>query len=153
MIGRLQRIKELRLEQSEQQLAVQQARLQLAHTRQREAEQESMTYRQWRLREEDRLFTLCQKQQVDRKGLEQWQQQVALLREKEAHLEQTAAEHMERVAEERIRLQERQQAMYRARQQQEKFAELHRQELAAQKALSDYNEEQEQEEFRQQIRM
>lgn len=153
MIGRLQWIKALRLEQAEQQLAAQQARLQLAHTRQREAEQESQTYRQWRLREEERLFTLCQEQQVDRKGLEQWQQQVSLLREKEAHLEQTAAEQAERVAEERIRLQERQQAMYRARQQQEKFAELHRQELAAQQALRDYNEEQEQEEFRQQIRM
>ena len=42
--------------------------------------------------------------------------------------------------------------MHRARQQQEKFAELHRQELTTQQALRDYNEEQEQEEFRQQIR-
>ncbi|WP_421229350.1 type III secretion system stalk subunit SctO [Aeromonas jandaei] len=153
MIGRLQRIKDLRLERAEQQLAAQQARLQLARIRQREAEQESLDYRQWRQAEEDRLFAICQAEQLDRKGLKAWQQQVALLREKEAHLEQLAAEQGERVAEERIRLQERQQAVHRARQQQQKFAELHRQELTSQQALRDYNEEQEQEEFRQQIRM
>ena len=153
MIGRLQRIKDLRLERAEQQLTAQQARLQLARIRQHEAEQESLDYRQWRQAEEDRLFAICQAEQLDRKGLKAWQQQVALLREKEAHLEQLAAEQGERVAEERIRLQERQQAVHRARQQQQKFAELHRQELASQQALRDYNEEQEQEEFRQQIRM
>ena len=111
MIGRLQRIKDLRLDRAEQQLATQQARLQLAHSRQREAEQESLDYRQWRLAEEDRLFALCQAEQLDRKGLKAWQQQVALLREKEAQLEQTAVEQAERVAEERIRLQERQLAV------------------------------------------
>lgn len=153
MIGRLQRIKDLRLERAEQQLTAQQVRLQLARIRQREAEQESLNYRQWRQAEEDRLFAICQAEQLDRKGLQAWQQQVALLREKEAHLEQLAAEQGERVAEERIRLQERQQAVHRARQQQQKFAELHRQELASQQAQRDYNEEQEQEEFRQQIRM
>lgn len=153
MISRLQQIKVLRRERTEQQLAAQQARVQLARTRQQEAELESQHYRQWRLQEEDRLFILCQEQQVDRKGLDQWQQQVALLREKEAHLEQIAAEQAERVAEERIRLQERQLAVHRARQQQEKFAELHRQEQVSQQALCDYHEEQEQEEFRQQIRM
>lgn len=153
MIGRLQKIKHLRLERAEQQLAAQQARLQQAHARQREAEQESRDYRQWRLAEEDRLFALCQQEQLDRKGLKAWQQKVALLREKEAHLEQMAAEQGERVAEERTRLQACQLAVHRARQQQEKFAELHRQEQAARQALRDYNEEQEQEEFRQQIRM
>ncbi|WP_033137841.1 type III secretion protein [Aeromonas finlandensis] len=153
MIGRLQRIKQLRLERAEQQLVTQQGRLQLARHRQLEAEQASQDYRQWRLAEEDRLFAICQAEQLDRKGLKQWQQQVALLREREAQLEQAAAEQAERVAEERIRLQERQQAVHRARQQQEKFAELHRQALASQRALRDYNEEQEQEEFRQQIRM
>ncbi|MGY3903954.1 type III secretion protein [Aeromonas lusitana] len=153
MIGRLQKIKGLRRERAEQQLATQQARLQLARTRQRDAEQETLDYRQWRQQEEARLFLLCQEQPLDRRGLEQWQQQVALLREKEALLEQTAAEQAERVAEERSRLQERQLALHRARQQQEKFAELHRQELASQRALRDYNEEQEQEEFRQQIRI
>lgn len=153
MIGRLQRIKDLRLERAEQQLTAQQARLQLARIRQREAEQESLDFRQWRLAEEDRLFAICQAEQLDRKGLKAWQRQVALLREKEAHLEQLAAEQGERVAEERIRLQERQQVVHHARQQQQKFVELHRQELASQQALRDYNEEQEQEEFRQQIRM
>ncbi|ENC6658187.1 YscO family type III secretion system apparatus protein [Aeromonas hydrophila] len=153
MISRLQQIKQLRLERAEQQLAAQQARLQQAHARQREAQQECLDYRQWRLLEEDRLFALCQAEQLDRKGLKEWQQQVALLREQEAHLEQLAAEQGERVAEERTRLQVCQLAVHRARQQQEKFAELHRQELTAQQALHDYNEEQEQEEFRQQIRM
>lgn len=153
MIGRLQRIKDLRLDRAEQQLAAQQARLQLARIRQREAEQESLDYRQWRLTEEERLFAICQTEQLDRKGLKAWQQQVSLLREKEAQLEQSAAEQAERVAEERICSQERQQAVHHARQQQQKFAELHRQELASQQALRDYNEEQEQEEFRQQIRM
>ncbi len=92
MIGRLQRIKDLRLERAEQQLTAQQARLQLARIRQREAEQESLDYRQWRQAEEERLFAICQAEQLDRKGLKAWQQQVALLREKEAHLEQLAAE-------------------------------------------------------------
>lgn len=69
MIGRLQRIKDLRLDRAEQQLATQQARVQLARVRQREAEQESLDYRQWRLAEEERLFALCQAEQLDRKGL------------------------------------------------------------------------------------
>ncbi|MGL5539392.1 MAG: type III secretion system stalk subunit SctO, partial [Aeromonas veronii] len=56
MIGRLQRIKDLRLDRAEQQLTAQQARVQLARVRQREAEQESLDYRQWRLAEEERLF-------------------------------------------------------------------------------------------------
>ncbi|WCH23609.1 type III secretion system stalk subunit SctO [Aeromonas salmonicida] len=153
MIGRLQQIKQVRLERAEQQLTAQQARVQLARIRQREAEQESLDYRQWRLAEEARLFAICQAEQLDRKGLKAWQQQVALLRAKEAHLEQLAAEQGEQVIEERTRLQACQQTEYCARQQREKFAELHRQELAARQALLDYNEEQEQEEFRQQIRM
>ncbi|MGL4249427.1 MAG: type III secretion system stalk subunit SctO [Aeromonas sp.] len=152
MIGRLQQLKVLRLERAEQQLAAQQARVQLALVCQQQAKQESLDYRQWRIAEEDRLFALCQTEQLDRKGLNAWQQQVSLLREKEAQLEQTAVEQAERVAQERSRLQERQQAVHRARQQQQKFAELHRQEQASLQALRDYNEEQEQEEFRQQIR-
>ncbi len=86
MIGRLQRIKDLRLDRAEQQLAAQQARVQLARVRQREAEQESLDYRQWRLAEEERLFAICQAEQLDRKGLKAWHQQVALLREKRPSL-------------------------------------------------------------------
>ncbi|UYZ32324.1 type III secretion protein (plasmid) [Aeromonas salmonicida subsp. salmonicida] len=127
--------------------------MQLARVRQREAEQESLDYRQWRQAEEERLFAICQAEQLDRKGLKAWQQQVSLLREKEAQLEQTAAEQAERVAEERIRLQERQQGGTPSPPAATEFAELHRQKQASQQALRDYNEEQEQEEFRQQIRM
>ena len=65
MIGRLQRIKDLRLDRAEQQLATQQARVQLARVRQREAEQESLDYRQWRLAEEERLFAICQAEQLE----------------------------------------------------------------------------------------
>ncbi|ETS33203.1 type III secretion protein [Photorhabdus temperata] len=153
MIGRLQRIKALRVERAEQHLSLQQMKLQTAHQHHQQALQTLQDYCQWRIAEEQRLFEQCQGQPIDRKGLERWQQQIALLREHEAQLEKEAAEMAEKVERELRQLQECQRVLHHARQQQEKFNELGRQEQEAIRAQGEYQEELEQEEFHRQERV
>ncbi|ALP40839.1 type III secretion protein [Aeromonas schubertii] len=149
MIRRLQRIKQLRVERAEQALSAQQGRVQAAHRRLEQARQAMLDYHAWRLDEEARLFALCQGTPLNRKELEAWQQQVALLREKEAALEQEAARMQELLAQERQRLSACQERLNQARRQAEKFSELARREQEDERAQAQYQEEQEQEEFRQ----
>ncbi|MCC8420759.1 type III secretion protein [Photorhabdus thracensis] len=153
MIGRLQRIKTLRVERAEQHLSLQQMKLQTAHQHHQQALQTLQDYCQWRIAEEQRLFELCQGQPIDRKGLERWQQQIALLRENEAQLEKKVAEMTEKVELELRQLQECQRVLHHARQQQEKFNKLGRQEQEAIRAQGEYLEELEQEEFHRQERV
>ncbi|WP_445496768.1 type III secretion protein [Photorhabdus sp. SF281] len=153
MIGRLQRIKALRVERAEQHLSLQQMKLQTAHQHHQQALQTLQDYCQWRIAEEQRLFELCQGQPIDRKGLERWQQQIALLRENEAQLEKKIAEMTEKVELELRQLQECQRVLHHTRQQQEKFNELGRQEQEAIRTQGEYLEELEQEEFHRQERV
>ncbi|MCW7547982.1 type III secretion protein [Photorhabdus sp. P32] len=153
MISRLQRIKALRVERAEKHFSLQQMKLQMARQNHQQALQALRDYCQWRIEEEQRLFELCQGQPIDRKGLERWQQQVALLRENEAQLEKQAAEMKEKVEQELRQLQECQRVLHHARQQQEKFNELGRQQQEAIRAQGEYQEELEQEEFHRQERV
>ncbi|MCC8457752.1 type III secretion protein [Photorhabdus aegyptia] len=153
MIGRLQRIKALRVERAEKHFSLQQMKLQTARQNHQQALQTLQDYGQWRIEEEQRLFALCQGKPIDRKGLERWQQQVALLRENEAQLEKQAAEMKEKVELELRQLQECQRVLHHARQQQEKFNELGRQQQEAIRAQGEYQEELEQEEFHRQERV
>ncbi|NHB87044.1 type III secretion protein [Photorhabdus tasmaniensis] len=150
MINRLQRIKALRVERAERHFSLQQMKLQTTRQHHQQALQASQDYCQWRIEEEQRLFKLCQGQPIDRKGLERWQQQVALLRENEAQLEKEVAEMAEKVELELRQLQECQRVLHHARQQQEKFNELGRQEQEAIRVQNEYQEEREQEEFHRQ---
>ncbi|KAA1194900.1 type III secretion protein [Photorhabdus heterorhabditis] len=153
MIDRLQRIKALRVKRAEQYLSLQQMKLQTAHQRHQQALQNVQDYYQWRIKEEQRLFKLCQGKPIDRKGLERWQQQVAQLRENEAQLEKKIAEILEQVELEFRQLQECQRVLHHARRQQEKFNELSRQKQEALRIQSEYQEELEQEEFHRQERV
>ncbi|CAQ83143.1 MULTISPECIES: type III secretion protein [Photorhabdus] len=153
MISRLQRIKALRVKRAEQHLSLQQMKLQTAHQHHEQALRNVQNYSQWRIAEEQRLFKLCQGQPIDRKGLERWQQQVALLRKNEAQLERKAAEILEQVELELRQLQECQRVLHHARRQQEKFNELGRQEQEALRIQGEYQEELEQEEFHRQARV
>ncbi|NHB95789.1 type III secretion protein [Photorhabdus stackebrandtii] len=153
MISRLQRIKALRVERAERHLSLQQMKLQTTRQHHQQALQALQDYCQWRIEEEQRLFKLCQGQPIDRKGLERWQQQIALLRENEAQLEKEVAEMTEKVELELRKLQECQRILHHARQQQEKFNELGRLEQEAIRAQGEYLEEREQEEFHRQERV
>ncbi|WP_387689630.1 type III secretion protein [Photorhabdus sp. RM71S] len=153
MIGRLQRIKTLRVERAEKHFSLQQMKLQTARQHHQQALQTLQDYCQWRIEEEQRLFELCQGQPIDRKGLERWQQQIALLRENEAQLEKQMAEMTEKVELELRQLKECQRVLHHARQQQEKFNELGRQQQEAIRAQGEYQEELEQEEFHRQERV
>ncbi|WP_387465743.1 type III secretion protein [Photorhabdus sp. RM323S] len=150
MINRLQRIKALRVERAERHFSLQQMKLQTTRQHHQQALQASQDYCQWRIEEEQRLFKLCQGQPIDCKGLERWQQQVALLRENEAQLEKEVAEMAEKVELELRQLKECQRVLHHARQQQEKFNELGRQEQEAIRVQNEYQEEREQEEFHRQ---
>ncbi|OCA56280.1 type III secretion protein [Photorhabdus namnaonensis] len=147
MISRLQRIKALRVERAEKHFSLQQMKLQTARQNHQQALQTLQDYGQWRIEEEQQLFALCQGKPIDRKGLERWQQQIALLRENEAQLEKQLAEMKEKTELELRQLQECQRVLHHARQQQEKFNELGRQQQEAIRAQGEYQEELEQEEF------
>ncbi|UNM20090.1 type III secretion protein [Pseudomonas sp. ArH3a] len=144
----LLRIKSLRVERAEQALQRQELRVAEAHRAHESASAEHQAYRQWRQAEESRLFDLCKAEPMNRKKLEQWQQQVARLREKEAALEQTIAEHAQSLTQERERLRLNRRQLLEAQQQVEKFNELNRHALAEERMLLEFKEEQELEEFR-----
>ncbi|MBP3996475.1 type III secretion protein [Pseudomonas koreensis] len=144
----LLRIKRLRVERAEQRLQRQELRVAEAHRAQASAKAEHLEYRQWCQAEESRLFDLCKAESMNRKKLEQWQQQVARLREKQAALEQTIAERTQNLTQERERLNLSRRQLREAQQQVEKFNELNRHALAEERMLLEFKEEQELEEFR-----
>lgn len=144
----LLRIKSLRVERAEQTLQRQERRVAEAHRSHQSAIAEHQQYRAWRQAQEHQLFERCKASPMNRKALEQWQQQVALLREKEATLEQRIAEHTENLTQERERLRLSRRRLQEAQQQVEKFTELNRHALAEERLLLEFKEEQELEEFR-----
>ncbi len=147
-IAVLLKIKTLKADKAEQAMQQQGRKLKAARAQQAQAETELSEYHDWRLKEETRLFESCQAEPINSKGLERWQEKVALLREKEADLDKAIAEAKQLVVKEQAKLQERKLALHQAQQQVNKFAELREQELLQAKAEQEYKEEQEQEEFR-----
>lgn len=147
-IAMLLKVKKLKADKAEQALHSQGRKLKAARVKQKQAEVALSEYHQWRLTEETRLFESCQAEPIDSKGLERWQAQVALLREKEADLDKAIAEAKQAVVNEQSKLQSCKVALHQAQQQVNKFDELHEQERQQMKAEQEYKEEQEQEEFR-----
>lgn len=84
---------------------------------------------------------------LDRRRLEAWQQQVGLLREKEAGLEQDCAETAQRLEGERERLRQCRRELLERQRQLEKFAELERHVDAERQGLRERSEEGDLEEF------
>lgn len=93
----LLRVRRLRLDRAERAQGRQLLRVRAAAQEHTERQAAQRDYRDWRLAEEQRLFLACQAAMLDRRRLEAWQQQVGLLREKEAGLEQDCAETAQRL--------------------------------------------------------
>ena len=146
----LTRIKDLRVERAERQNQQAQGRVQLAKLSCEQGQVDYQRYRLWRKSEETRLFEQCQAQPLNRRQLEQWQQQVASLREQEAALEQHLIELDQALAHEREQLKSASQRLVKAQYQVEKFRQFNQQAMAEEKFLLELKEEQELTEFRRQ---
>ncbi|MGU1390791.1 type III secretion system central stalk protein PscO [Pseudomonas aeruginosa] len=143
----LLRVRRLRLDRAERAQGRQLLRVRAAAQEHTERQAAQRDYRDWRLAEEQRLFLACQAAMLDRRRLEAWQQQVELLREKEAGLEQDCAETAQRLEGERERLRQCRRELLERQRQLEKFAELERHVDAERQGLRERSEEGELEEF------
>ena len=143
----LLRVRRLRLDRAERAQGRQLLRVRAAAQEHTERQAAQRDYRDWRLAEEQRLFLACQAAMLDRRRLEAWQQQVGLLREKEAGLEQDCAETAQRLEGERERLRQCRRELLERQRQLEKFAELERHVDAERQGLRERSEEGDLEEF------
>lgn len=146
----LTRIKDLRVERAERQSQQAYSRLQAARLACEQGLVDYQRYRLWRTSEETRLFEQCQAQPLNRHQLEQWQQQVASLREHEAALEQRLMELDQDLAHERAQSKSAGQQLLKAQYQVEKFRQFNQQAMAEEQFLLELKEEQELTEFRRQ---
>lgn len=141
-------IKTLRAQRAEQEQHRHQLRVQACRRAQTLSVTEHQQYQQWRQAEEARLFEQCKEQPFNRQKLERWQQLVALLREEEARLEQAIAERTHVLVQERELWRLSQRKLLAAQQQVEKFTELSRHALDAERHMNELKEEMELDEFR-----
>ncbi|MNJ17682.1 Yop protein translocation protein O [compost metagenome] len=143
----LVRIKHFKLDKAERDTHQQLARLHSAKLDHRQCLESLHNYRDWRLNEEALLFLRHQDALLSRKTLEQWQRQVALMREKEAGLEQAVDESLRAVDKQQEQLRQSQQQLASAQQQAEKINQLQQQAFAEQQRLDEHKEALELEEF------
>ncbi|KAB0470330.1 YscO family type III secretion system apparatus protein [Vibrio sp. IB15] len=148
MIERLLEIKKIRADRADRAVQQQEYRVNNARASLRKAEQSVVDYRQWREEEEERRFAKAKQKTVVLKELEILRQEIALLREREADLKQRVAEEKKALEQENQRLKERKQDAMAAHKTKEKFIQLNEQEIAEQARQAQYQEELEQEEFR-----
>jgi len=148
MIAQLLSIKQLRADKAQQAVARQTRILAKANRDQEIAKKKAEEYRIWRIDEEERLFEQAKKTCLTLKELESLQQHIAILRDKEAALDEDVAKALHRCEQEREQLKTRKEEARQAEKAVEKFLELNQQELAEQTFLKNYREELEQEEFR-----
>lgn len=148
MIEQLLEIKKIRADRADSAIQQQEYRVNNARALLRKAEQSALNYHQWRKEEEERQFAKATKKTVVLKELEVLQQEIALLREREADLKQRATEEKNVLEKENQQLKERKQEAIAAHKTKEKFIRLHEQEIAEQARQVLYQEELEQEDFR-----
>tara|TARA_B100001059_G_scaffold167001_2_gene166598 strand:+ start:463 stop:924 length:462 start_codon:yes stop_codon:yes gene_type:complete len=148
MIERLLEIKKIRADRADRAVQQQEYRVNNARASLRKAEQSVVDYRQWREEEEERRFAKAKQKTVVLKELEILRQEIALLREREADLKQRVAEEKKALEQENQRLKEIKQDALAAHKTKEKFIQLNEQEIAEQARQAQYQEELEQEEFR-----
>lgn len=144
----LVQIKSWKLERAERHLRQLELTAHAAHLAHERSLMEHREYQRWRCEEESRLFDLCQSRPLNGKQLEQWQQQVALLREKEANLEQAIAELALALEQEREHLKQGQQRLLAAQHQHEKFNQLSQHAHAQEREWLERQQEQQLDEFR-----
>lgn len=92
MISQLIQIKQIKADRAEHALGKQQQILAQANGRLNRANQEAIDYLVWRKGEEEQLFSQAKESCLKLKELEQLQQHIAILHDKEASLKQEAAE-------------------------------------------------------------
>lgn len=146
----LLRMKALRLERSEHSARRQEVQLRAADQAHLSSVQEHHQYRRWRIQEESRLFDIYKTQLLDCTKLEQWKLTVALLREKEAYLEQVIARRVQILVEARETLQLCRQQLKESQRQVEKVSQLQQRLFAEKRLQAECNEEEEHDEFRNQ---
>ena len=148
MISQLVQIKQIKADRAEHALRKQQQILTQANGRLNRANQEAIDYRVWRKEEEEQLFSQAKESCLKLKELEQLQQHIAILHDKEASLRQEAAEiELSRDNEQDI-LKQRQKTVLLANKATEKFKLLKQQDDIEREYRAQYQEEMEQEDRR-----
>ncbi|WP_394390388.1 type III secretion system stalk subunit SctO [Shewanella woodyi] len=148
MISQLVKIKKIKADRAEHALRKQQQVLAQANIRLNQANHEAYDYRLWRKEEEQRLFSQAKESSLKLKELEQLQQHIAILHDKEANLKQEAAEIELKRDSEQEALNLCQKAALLANKAIEKFELLQQQADIEQEYLTQYQEEIEQEDRR-----
>lgn len=141
MITQLLRIKQIKAERAEHALRKQQQLLSQANVRLNQANQAVIDYRDWRQTEEKQLFEQAKESCLKLKELEELQQHIALLHDKEAALRQAAAETELSRDREQEALKDRQKSALLANKAIEKFDLLKQQDDMEQEYLNQYQEE------------
>ncbi|MDF9618800.1 YscO family type III secretion system apparatus protein [Pseudomonas entomophila] len=144
----LVRVKHIRLDKAEREARVQLECLQRAEQAHHQSVEAVNDYRDWRLNEEALLYLRHQDSLVSRKLLEQWQRQVAVMREKETGLEQAVDEHRRTLQKQQAIVRQCQEQLKNAQQQAEKFNQLQQEAFALQRLADETKEAAELDEFR-----
>lgn len=148
MIEQLLHIKSIRADRADSAVKQQEYRVRNMTSLLNKAEQAVTDYQQWRVEEEARRFAKAQQQTLLLKELENLRQEIALLREREAELQQQAVEAQKNLDNERVLLKQKKHEALAAHKTKQKFEELNQQEIDELVRQQQYQEELEQEEFR-----
>ncbi|NRB24673.1 YscO family type III secretion system apparatus protein [Shewanella sp.] len=148
MISQLVKIKQIKADRAEHSLQKQQQILAQANAHLNQANLAACDYRVWRKQEEVRLFAQAKESFLKLKELEQLQQHIAILHDKEATLEQEVAEIELQRNSEQDTLKQRHKAALLANKATEKFKLLQQQDDIEREYLAQYQEEMEQEDHR-----
>ncbi len=124
MLDELLRVKEIREKSASEEVARCKNHLAAAKQHQHDCEQELEDYIQWRCKEEQHLYDNIMNTQVRQHDLDFLKQKVAMLREKDAVLEQEIEEAKNKVLEAEDELEEAREAHRKALQAVDKFEEF-----------------------------
>lgn len=144
----LVRVKHIKLDRAEREARLQLDCLQRAEQAYHQSVEAVNDFRDWRLNEEALLYLRHQDSLLSRKLLEQWQRQVALMREKQTALEEEIDEHRRTLQKQQALVRQYQEQLKSAQQQAEKFNQLQQEALALQGLAEETNEAAELDEFR-----
>lgn len=148
MITQILQIKQLKSERAERALQRQQHLLTQENSRLNQANQEIVDYTNWRENEEDQLFAQAKDSCLKLKELEELQQHIAILHEKEARLKLESAEIELNRDNEKDILKQRQKDVLHANKAVEKINILKQQDDIELQYQAEYQEEIEQEDRR-----
>ena len=148
MIAQLLHIKSIRADRADNAVKQQEYRVKHSASLLKKAEQSATDYQHWRIEEEERRFAKAQQKTLLLRELEDLRQEIALLRGREAELQQQVVEAQKNLDNEREVLRQKKKNALAAHKTKEKFEELSQEETAELVRQQQYQEELEQEEFR-----